>query len=126
MGSGSDPSNRPDFDESLVVKRWLVFLLLAASMVMLSSCEPESADVDIEGFRFQPATLRVAARTTVTWTNRDDTRHTITSGHPGHMSGVFHQLFVQGGTFSHVFDEAGTFAYFCNIHRSMRGEIRVT
>lgn len=35
--------------------------------------------VSIDNFKFTPATLTVAAGTTVTWVNHDDVPHTVTS-----------------------------------------------
>ena len=53
--------------------------------------------------------------------------HTVTSGTPGSPDGTFKsEALADGATFSFAFTAAGTFPYFCSIHDSMRGEVRVT
>jgi len=47
--------------------------------VIVAAGEPVSASVNIQGFSFNPPTARVAPGGTVTWTNNDDTPHTVTS-----------------------------------------------
>ena len=78
--------------------------------------------VTIKGFAFGPATLKVAAGTTVTWTNQDSTAHTVTGDKNEFDSGNL----APGKTFTHTFDKAGTFAYHCTIHPSMKATITVT
>jgi len=78
--------------------------------------------VTIKGFAFGPATLEVAAGTTVTWTNEDSTPHTVTGDKNEFDSGNLDP----GKTFTHTFDKAGTFAYHCTIHPSMKATITVT
>lgn len=83
--------------------------------------------VRITGFLFKPERLAVAAGATVTWTNSDDIAHTITAGTPEMPTGAFDSGDVtKGQTFSHTFSDAGPFTYFCNNHKSMRGEVDVT
>lgn len=81
-----------------------------------------AAAVDIELFAFDPATLRVAAGTTVTWTNRDAIPHTVTAHDGGFDSGEL----AQGQSYSHRFDVPGTHAYHCHPHPNMTGTIVVT
>lgn len=84
-------------------------------------------EVLVQGFRFQPERLEVAAGATVTWTNEDDIAHTATAGTPDAPSGEFDVgLDGVGATGTHTFDEAGTYAYFCEVHNSMLGEIVVS
>lgn len=87
--------------------------------------------VTIEGFSFGPPAAAVAVGTTVTWTNKDGTAHTVTSGTlpgAGSVSGVpdgkFDQMVDgQGGTFTFTFAQAGTVTYFCRFHSNMRGSV---
>jgi len=78
--------------------------------------------VDIKGFAFSPASLEVAAGTTVTWTNSDSATHTVTADDGSFDSGDL----ANGATFSFTFDTAGTFTYHCNIHPNMTATIVVT
>ena len=99
-----------------------------ASMPMTSTSVTAPAapvggnQVTIDGFAFAPATLTVAAGTTVTWTNRDEEPHTVAAS-----DGSFHSPGMgTGATFTHTFTEAGTFDYVCSIHPMMRGTVMVT
>lgn len=87
--------------------------------------------VSIAMFTFTPATLTVAAGTTVTWTNTDQILHTATAGSgPDDKTGVFDgQMSDAGTTFAFTFQEAGTYPYFCDRHPGvpgMHGTIVVT
>jgi plastocyanin len=77
--------------------------------------------VTIQNFSFGPATLDVAVGTTVTWTNKDSTNHTVTAN-----DGSFDSKAISSGTtFSQTFATAGTFAYHCSIHSTMTATITV-
>jgi plastocyanin len=77
--------------------------------------------VTIQNFAFGPASLSVAAGTTVTWTNSDSAAHTATAD-----DGTFDSSTIaSGATFSQAFDTAGTFAYHCSLHPNMTGTIEV-
>jgi plastocyanin len=82
--------------------------------------------VDVQLFTFRPATQDVKAGVDVTWTNRDDIEHTVTSGTPEARDGRFQSpLAGKGATATVRFKEPGVYPYFCERHPSMRGEIRV-
>ena len=80
--------------------------------------------IDIQSFKF-PANTDVAKGTTVTWTNKDTAKHTVTSGTRPNKDGKFDGQVGGGGTFSFTFADAGTFAYYCSIHSSMNATITV-
>ncbi|WP_102418721.1 MULTISPECIES: cupredoxin family copper-binding protein [unclassified Mycobacterium] len=93
------------------------------SVSITAPAAPASGDqVNIDGFAFAPATLTVAAGTTVTWTNRDEEPHTVVAS-----DGSFHSPGMgTGATFTHTFSAPGTFDYVCSIHPMMRGTVVVT
>lgn len=79
--------------------------------------------VAIKNFTFNPATVDVKAGAKVTWTNGDDTAHTVTFddttvGGSGNLN--------SGTTFDLTFPTAGSFAYHCKIHPSMKGTVTVS
>ena len=77
--------------------------------------------VDIAGFAYKPATIRVKVGTTVRWTNRDDAPHTVTAA-----SGSFtSKQLGKGGVYSRRFTGAGTHAYLCALHPNMKGRVVV-
>lgn len=90
-----------------------------------SSQTPTSTNaVTIQNFAFLPGDITVKKGTTVTWTNKDSTTHTVseTDGRKGPSSGNLNP----GGTYSFTFNEAGTFKYRCDIHPDMLGTVTVT
>jgi plastocyanin len=110
--------------------RWMVAVALAvlsAAVLMLGTNirnveAQDSAAVSIVDFAFQPASLEVAAGTTVTWTNTGQEKHTATAD-----DGTFDSKNLQPGeSFSYTFDTPGTYAYHCEIHPDMTGTITVT
>lgn len=107
---------------------WLTRVAMAAAgmLTLTLPALSNAADADtvhIEHFTFSPATLTVRTGTRVTWTNRDDEPHTVTSsGNP--------RAFASGaldtdGTFAFTFDKPGTYPYYCAIHPHMTGVIVV-
>ena len=78
--------------------------------------------VRIGGMRFQPATVKVTAGETVTWTNSDGMPHTVTAI----SGGAFRSSRLsRAGSFSHTFDQPSTYEYYCELHPSMRGTVVV-
>lgn len=76
----------------------------------------------------QPYSAMITVGDTVTWTNKDDSAHTITSGNPSDNppNGLFDSGFILSGkTWSHTFTQSGTFNYFCEIHPWSTGQIVV-
>jgi plastocyanin len=77
--------------------------------------------VAIQNFAFTPKIMTVARGTTITWTNKDSTAHTVTS-----TSNVFDSGHLNPGkTFSFTFAKAGTYAYMCTIHPFMTATVIV-
>ncbi|MFF7129247.1 cupredoxin domain-containing protein [Streptomyces sp. NPDC008240] len=80
--------------------------------------------VAIKNFAFSPATLKVKAGTTVTWTNQDTDAHTLTSAGSG---GPLHSAaLATHATYTYTFTKPGTYAYLCTIHPFMTGTVEVT
>ncbi|MGW1623714.1 cupredoxin domain-containing protein [Streptomyces sp. NPDC002172] len=80
--------------------------------------------VAIQNFAFSPATLKVKAGTTVTWTNQDTDAHTVTSNGSG--GPLRSAALATHGTYSYTFTEPGTYAYLCTIHPFMTATVEVT
>ena len=86
---------------------------------------------------YSPTKLIISVNDTVTWTNQDTDRHTITSGQSssraggvtgiqGTSFGIFDSgLFGQNQNWSYTFKRPGTFPYFCTIHPWMYGVVVV-
>jgi plastocyanin len=110
-----------------------IFIIFA--LVSLSACSsgygttssttsspPASGNsITLANFAFSPAMLPVKAGTTVTWTNKDSSAHSVTSD-----GGVFDSgSLAPNATFTFTFNSTGTFAYHCSIHPSMKGTVVV-
>jgi plastocyanin len=77
---------------------------------------------------YDPSPLTVKVGTSVTWTNKDSSIHTVTSGLPeeGDVGTLFDSSLISPGmTFVHVFDKRGTLDYSCTLHPFMHGQIIV-
>ncbi|MEU1529763.1 cupredoxin domain-containing protein [Streptomyces fagopyri] len=80
--------------------------------------------VAIKNFAFFPATLKVKAGTTVTWTNQDTDAHTVTSAGSG---GPLRSAALNTrATYRYTFTKPGTYAYLCTIHPFMTATVEVT
>jgi plastocyanin len=80
------------------------------------------SEVVIDNFSFSPQTFTLPAGATVTWTNRDNERHTVTSADNRFSKSP---VLKPGQSFSNTFTTAGTYSYFCSIHPRMTGKIIV-
>lgn len=82
----------------------------------------DTAQVEIQAHGFSAPTLTVKPGTTVTWTNRDDDAHTVTS-----VAKTFRSRGLDTGeTFSYTFTRPGSYEYFCSLHPLMTGKVVVT
>ncbi len=79
------------------------------------------ARVEIKNYAFLPASLTVPLGTTVSWSNRDDDPHTVTSSEKAFASPGLDA----GEAFSYTFSTPGTYAYHCALHPHMTGVIIV-
>jgi plastocyanin len=74
----------------------------------------------IDSYMFVPSRTTVKAGTRVTWTNRDQVKHTITA-----TNAAFSGFLAQGASASLTFNTPGTYEYFCAVHPGMRGTVVV-
>ena len=99
----------------------LLAVLVALALAVGAEAAGDETEVAIPGRLFAPGELDALAGQTVTWRNADSGSHTVSSEDDVFDSGYL----SPGSTFSHTFASTGTFPYFCRIHRSMRGVVRV-
>ena len=108
------------------MNRKLLAALLVLSVLGISAVasaqESQDAAVKIENFAFGPDSITVTVGTNVTWTNMDESGHTVTSDAGDFDSGDL----WQNDTFSFTFETAGTYGYHCTPHEGMTGTITVT
>jgi len=82
-----------------------------------------ASPVSIDNFTYAPQTLTVAIGTKVTWTNRDDVPHTVTSKTKPRV--LESPTLDSDESFSYVFTAPGTYEYYCTVHPKMTGRIIV-
>lgn len=106
---------------ALAMPLFLYLPLAAAGMTGAAHAAPRVHTVSIEGMRFQPEGLTVAAGDTVVWVNRDMVPHTATSA-----SGRFDSNEIAPRkSWSYVVRSTGDFSYTCTYHPLMKAVLRV-
>jgi amicyanin len=90
-------------------------------LLVVTAAKAADAEVGIDNFTFGPQELHVKAGSTVTWVNRDDIPHTVTSTTLAFKSGALDT----DQKFSFTFTTPGSYTYFCALHPHMTGSIVV-
>ena len=99
---------------------------LATGLAGLHAAASSPPSVTIQTFQFNPTPIEVPVGSRLAFINNDEITHTVTSGTPEGRDGRFnHQLIGKGATATVELAQPGVYPYFCDRHRSMRGEIRV-
>jgi plastocyanin len=98
--------------------------LLAVSLAVLPAAAlaaGKTHTVQIEGLKFNPERLEVAAGDTVVWTNKDVVPHTVTASQAKVESGEI----APGKSWRFVAKKKGEMPYICRIHPTMKGVLVV-
>jgi LPXTG-motif cell wall-anchored protein len=103
------------------MKRLALVSGIAMVAVVAAAGVALAADVTIQNFQFQPASVTVTEGDSVTWTNQDAAPHTATADDGSFDTGTLNQ----GDSGSLTFDNVGSFAYHCSFHPSMTGTVVV-
>jgi plastocyanin len=96
-------------------------ILAAAGSFIASPARAAETEVTIDNFTFAPERVSVKAGTIVTWINRDDIPHMVTSA-----TRIFKSKALDtDDKFSFTFTTPGTYEYFCSLHPHMKATIVV-
>ena len=95
--------------------------LFAAGSLITEPAWAADVQVMIDNFTFGPQRITVSAGTKVTWRNRDDIPHTVTSSAKLFKSKVLDT----DDEFSFAFTTPGMYEYFCSLHPHMTGTVAV-
>ena len=98
--------------------------LLAISIAVLPAAAlaaGKTHTVTIEGLKFNPERLEVAAGDTVVWTNQDVVPHTVTASRAKVESGEI----APGKSWRFVAKKKGEMPYICRIHPTMKATLVV-
>ena len=94
---------------------------MLVEVVLPAWAQTAASAVAIDNFTFGPQKLTIKAGTTITWMNKDDIPHTVTS-----KTALFRSKALDtDDKFSFTFATPGTYAYFCSLHPMMTGTIVV-
>jgi plastocyanin len=120
----------------LTIPTFLIFILvinLASSAVAQEESNsviiPLGAATPNNPPYYIPPEITVPSGTTVTWTNKDNTIHTVTEGSPGSTGSTpafDSSLIAPSQTWDNTFDTAGEFNYYCTLHPFMTGKVTVS
>ncbi len=83
---------------------------------------PSKTDVMISGYSFSTSPITINAGTSVVWTNKDSTPHTVTSDSGSELSSG---SLSRDASYAHTFSTPGTYKYHCTFHPGMKGTIIV-
>ncbi len=72
--------------------------------------------VDITGYAFKDQVIKIKKGTKVTWTNRDNAPHTVTSDEGTFLDS---KVLNKDQSYDKVFDQTGVFKYHCTPHPQM-------
>lgn len=84
--------------------------------------EVAHTSITIKDYSFVPSSLSIKKGTTITWTNKDIAKHTVT----GEAGGPSSEFFGQNQTYSYTFNTPGIYPYHCEPHPYMTATIVVT
>ena len=98
-----------------------ILLTLILSSFATSQAAESHHVVEIQGFKFVPASLTIRQGDTVEWINRDIVPHTATKKGKAWDTGKL----KKGRSAEVAYSSLGTQSYLCVYHPKMRGEITV-
>lgn len=115
----------------MVVLAALVFSV-GFPFMPISDAHAGDATIVVEPGVFSPQVTTIHAGDRVTWSNRDNVEHFLTSSGPTARPVArtvedleFHHLLEPENDYSHAFTSPGTYPYFCAIHLGMSGTVVV-
>lgn len=103
---------------------YLKLVLLSAAVSLLTNCKKDKIgenEVAIVNNTYDPTLIVVKVGATVTWTNKQNIKHSVTSDEGMFESGDM----KQGNQYGFTFAAKGYYAYHCSYHRGMKGTVLV-
>lgn len=86
-----------------------------------SNSGTNSNTITMQNMSFSKTSLTITKGTTVTWTNNDNTTHTVTADDNSFNSGDI----TAGYSYTKTFNATGTFPYHCIYHSTMKATVIV-
>jgi len=111
------------------INHWSGWLLLKGAPLLLallsfSAVAQQRVDVQISGYKYEPAEVHIKVGDSVRWTNREKrTSHSILFPSEG---GLESERMFPDEHWARRFDKPGSYSYRCGPHPEMKGLIVVT
>jgi plastocyanin len=109
-----------------VMLHMLVVAVLAGCVPLVGWAAPAAAaehSITISGYAYSPSAITITAGDTVTWTNKDEAPHDVTTtSAPVAIHGA---TMSTGQSWSYRFTTPGTYSYICSIHPDMKASVTV-
>lgn len=86
--------------------------------------EANALAIEIKDFAFTPATIKIKAGTTVTWTNKDSVQHNVVADKES-SDAPKSELLAKDESYEFTFNKPGTYSYHCSPHPNMKGTVIV-
>jgi len=109
-----------------------VILLIAVGVYFYLTVSPVSNEtiqnlteqniILIQNFQYTPQDLTIKVGETVTWTNKDSMKHTVTSDDGSELNSTYIDTDT---SYVHTFNQVGEYPYHCIPHPFMTGKIIV-
>lgn len=103
---------------------YLNLVLLAVTVSLLTACKKEKIgenEVIMLNNTYDPTLIVVKVGTTVTWNNKENIKHSVTSDEGMFESGDM----KKGNQYGFTFAAKGYYIYHCSYHRAMKGTVLV-
>jgi plastocyanin len=130
-----------DMKKSIMAAVGMAAILAAAALALTTSQAAFAANINIDIVQdaqgkgnqaYSQSTSEIHTGDVVTWTNKDSTAHTATSGTDGKPDGRFGvksdgtpELIMPNGVQEFKPTAAGDYSYFCYLHPAMVGKLTV-
>jgi plastocyanin len=108
-----------------MTRRLLSALLVLPFLLVLTPTQAMAAGqaVTMAQYAFAPAALTVHVGDTISWTNRDQAPHDVTT--TAAPVALHSPMLTTGQSWTYTFGQPGTYAYICSIHPDMKAQIIV-
>ena len=100
----------------------VLYSVFGAPAIFATAAVPTpTIELNISKFAFMPKEITIAPGTKLTWTNRDETPHTVASSDKSFAS----KGLDTDDKYEHTFASEGDFNYICTVHPFMTGVVHV-
>jgi|SRR3989338_2492164 len=110
------------------MRRYILILIILIFLVSCSNKNSAPEDkvgdktIEISNFVFSQEELTLKVGDTVTWINKDNVKHTVTSDSGNELAS---EILSNQKSYSHTFNSPGEYTYHCSLHPNMKAKVIV-